>query len=89
MNKNYDEHYFKLIESISYLELFIDEEEQKIMYDANCDTEHSYYYISVYTKLIDKYKSELILQNYNKDIIDFDVVHFFEFQQLQKDLQEL
>ena len=84
MNKNYDEHYFKLIESISYLELFIDEEEQKIKYYANCDTEQSYYYISVYTKLIDKYKSELILQNYNKDIIDFDVVHFFEFQQLQK-----
>ena len=87
MNKNYDEHYFKLIESIAYLEYFINEEEQKIKYYANCDTEHSYYYISVYTKLIDKYKSELILQNYNKDIIDFDVVHFFEFQQLQKELE--
>lgn len=86
MNKNYDKHYFKIIESIAYLEHFIDEEEQKIKYDDNCDTEHSYYYISVYTKLIDKYKSELILHNYNKDIIDFDVVHFFEYHELQKNL---
>lgn len=80
MNKNYDEHYFKLIESISYLELFIDEEEQKIMYDANCDTEHSYYYISVYTKLIDKYKVELISLNYNENRIDVDVQMYKELK---------
>ena len=80
MNKNYDEHYFKLIESISYLELFIDEEEQKIKYDANCDTEHSYYYISVYTKLIDKYKAELISLNYNENRIDVDVQLYRELK---------
>lgn len=80
MNKNYDEHYFKLIESISYLELFIDEEEEKILYDDTCDTEHSYYYVSVYTKLIDKYKSELISLNYNEDMIDFDVQMYKELK---------
>lgn len=80
MNKNYDERYFKLIESISYLELFIDEEEEKILYDGTCDTEHSYYYISVYTKLIDEYKAELISLNYNKDMIDFDVQMYRELK---------
>ena len=80
MNKNYDQHYFKLIESISYLELFIDKKKKKILNDFIGDTEHSYYYISVYTKLIDKYKSELISLNYNEDMIDFDVQMYKELK---------
>ena len=78
MNTNYNDYYYNIIEEVAFLEYLIEEEEQRIKYDSFCDIECSYFYISSFVNFIDEYKSELILLGYNKDIIDFDVVHNYK-----------